>query len=217
LRKINWPALLDLFVTNMKRIALVALVFLPCFGGFGQDLEKQVKEIKTVSEANKFLKTHRRVRAEILEMSATDVTSDLDKKLVGKKTGAMMKEGGYLYKVLESSVIYSFRVSNVFLNGKVLSRNSIDSVRSTIISRYKNGTPFGDLVRIYNMDSNPTGDVGWFAEGVMVTEFEDAVRAHRKNDIFTVDIPAHEWYYVTLKTHDDRKVKLVTLLKVKMK
>jgi hypothetical protein len=209
--------LLDLF-TNMKmKIALVALVCLASFAGLCQDLEKQVKEIKTVSEANKFLKSHRRVSAEILELSATDVTSELDKKLVGKKTGAMVKEGGYLYKVLESSVIYSFRVSNVFLNGKVLSRTSIDSVRSTIIGRYKNGMPFEDLVRIYNMDSNPTGDVGWFAEGVMVTEFEDAVRTHKKNDIFTVDVPAQEWYYVTLKTHDDRKVKLVTLLKVKMK
>lgn len=218
LKRINSPVLLDLCVMSMNmRIVLVALFSLSSLEGFCQNLEEQVKAIKTVSEANKFLKTHRRVPGEILELSAVDVTSDLDKRLVSKKAGAMVKDGRYLYKVLESSVIYSFRVSNVFLNGKILSRSSIDSVRNTIISRYKSGTPFSDLVRIYNMDSNPTGDVGWFAEGVMVNEFERAVRAHKKNDIFTVDVPAHDWYYVTLKTHDNRKVKLVTLLKVAMK
>lgn len=196
--------------------ALLALFCLISFCGISQDIEKQVRQIQSVADADNFVKSNRKLRAEILEVSAMNELEPIEEKLLAKKAGSVLKYGGYLYKVLESSVVHSFRVSNIFLNRKVLSLESIDSVRKTIIDRYRNGTPFTDLVRIYNMDSNPTGDVGWFSEGMMVTEFEDAVKAHRKNDIFTIDVPDQGWYYVTLKTHEDRRVKLVTVLKVYM-
>lgn len=196
--------------------ALLALFCLISFCGISQDIEKQVRQIQSVEDADNFVKSNRKLRAEILEVSAMNELEPIEEKLLAKKAGSVLKHGGYLYKVLESSVVHSFRVSNIFLNRKVLSLESIDSVRKTIIDRYRNGTPFTDLVRIYNMDSNPTGDVGWFSEGMMVTEFEDAVKAHRKNDIFTIDVPDQGWYYVTLKTHEDRRVKLVTVLKVYM-
>lgn len=196
--------------------ALLTLFCLIGFCAISQDVERQVRQIRSVADADNFVKFNRKLRAEVLEVSAMNEVGPIEEKLLAKKAGAVLKHGGYLYKVLESTVVHSFRVSNIFLNGKVLSLESIDSVRKTIIDRYRNGTPFTDLVRIYNMDSNPTGDVGWFSEGMMVTEFEEAVRAHKKNDIFTIDVPDQGWYYVTLKTHEDRRVKLVTVLKVDM-
>ena len=65
------------------------------------------------------------------------------------------------------------------------------------------------------MDGNKTCDLGWFVSGVMVKEFEDQIKKHKLNDIFTVDVPEKKWYYVTIKTFDDKLTKELTILKVK--
>jgi parvulin-like peptidyl-prolyl isomerase len=49
----------------------------------------------------------------------------------------------------------------------------------------------------------------------MVKEFEDAVKGHKKGDIFTVDIPGNKWYHVVLKKFDDTYIKTATILKIK--
>jgi parvulin-like peptidyl-prolyl isomerase len=84
-----------------------------------------------------------------------------------------------------------------------------------IIRKVKNGGSFSSLVATCTMDSNPTGDLGWFKENMMVKDFETAIRKHKKGDLFTVDIPDKQWYYVCLKTYDDRVIKQLTILKVK--
>jgi parvulin-like peptidyl-prolyl isomerase len=65
------------------------------------------------------------------------------------------------------------------------------------------------------MDGNKTGDLNWFNEGEMVPEFEIAVKKHKKDEIFTVDVPERKWYYVTLKTHEDKEIQELTILKIK--
>jgi parvulin-like peptidyl-prolyl isomerase len=101
------------------------------------------------------------------------------------------------------------------LNGDKFSKLKIDSLRQEIISKYKAGTNFFDLVQQYNMDRNFTGDTKWFTENMMIKNFEQAVRNHKKNEIFTVDAPEQNWYHVVLKTFDDTYIKKVTLLKMK--
>jgi parvulin-like peptidyl-prolyl isomerase len=100
-----------------------------------------------------------------------------------------------------------FRVSYIFLSGKDLSLDRINILRKTIIDDYKKGVPFKKLAKEYSLDwnSETEGDLGWFPEGRMYPQFENAVRKHSKDDIFTVDIPSREWYYVVLKTHSNRK------------
>lgn len=58
------------------------------------------------------------------------------------------------------------------------------------------------------------GDLDWFNEDVMHQTFVNAIKKHKKNDIFIVDIPEENWYYVVLKTYDDiEKVRLFILVK----
>jgi parvulin-like peptidyl-prolyl isomerase len=65
------------------------------------------------------------------------------------------------------------------------------------------------------MDGNTNGaDLGYFEEGVMASEFENAVRARRKDEIFKVDVPSKNWYYVVKKTHDNVFTAVVRILKV---
>ena len=119
------------------------------------------------------------------------------------------------YKILKIDSILSFRVSYIFFDGNQLSAKQVDSLRKEVILQYKAGASFFDLVQQYNMDANISGDTKWFTEGMMVKEFEDAVKRHKKGDIFTVDIPDNNWYHVVLKTFEETYIKKATILKMK--
>jgi hypothetical protein len=49
---------------------------------------------------------------------------------------------------------------------------------------------------------------------MMVKEFEISVKQHGMGDIFTVDVPSNQWYYVVKKTYEDKNTKEMTILKV---
>ncbi len=59
------------------------------------------------------------------------------------------------------------------------------------------------------------GDLGWFKEKVMVATFEKSVKEHKKGDIYMLDIPERDWYYVVLKTHNDRENNILKLIRIK--
>lgn len=124
----------------------------------------------------------------------------------------------YVYKLLNESNQKEFRVSYIYLDGSQLSKSEIDSTRALIIKKFHSGTPFSDLADDYNMDSNSKkGDLGWFEEGKMVKEFEKAIKNYKKNDIFNVDVETRNWYYVVLKTHQDRNNLKKLFLRVEVK
>lgn len=118
------------------------------------------------------------------------------------------------YKELSKSVAVSnvkmMRVSYIYLDGSRMDLKRIVELRYEIITFHANGEEFSDLANEYTMDGSKNGDLGWFEEGMMFKDFETAIKAHKKGDIFTVDIPENKWYYVVLKTFDDiEKVKLI--------
>ena len=121
-----------------------------------------------------------------------------------------------LYKLLSKDSIKRFRVSYIYLDGKKLSKPAIDSLRTEIIRRYNAGTPFAELARQYSMDGNSKngGDLGWFEENIMVPKFEQAVKNHVQGDIFIVDIPITDWYYVVYKSYPDSKILQYKILQV---
>lgn len=194
---------------------LLATYCLICLSSLGQNLGKQLKKIHTVEEANTFIKSTPNVEGELLTINSAIDSNELSKKILALKKGQTFSEANYIYKLIEIKTIPSFRASYIYLDGNKVSKKSIDSLRSIIISKYNNGTSFIDLVKEYNMDSNPNGDLGWFTEGAMVKEFEMEVRKHKLNDIFTIDIPSNKWYYVTLKTFETRNTKKLIVLKIK--
>ena len=118
------------------------------------------------------------------------------------------------YRDISKSVAISkvkmMRVSYIYLDGSKIDLKRIAELRYEIMTFLANGKKFSDLANEYTMDGNKNGDLGWFEEGMMVKDFENAIKAHKKGDVFTVDIPENKWYYVVFKTFDDlEKVKLI--------
>lgn len=108
----------------------------------------------------------------------------------------------------------SMRVSYIYLDGSKMSLEEISILREKIISEYNKGTSFASLANKYTMDNSKDGDLGWFYEGQMENSFQDAILKHKKGEIFTVDIPSNNWFYVVLKTFDDLdKTKITYILK----
>jgi hypothetical protein len=65
------------------------------------------------------------------------------------------------------------------------------------------------------MDGNNTkGDTGWFfGEEMVPKELQDAVKNHKLNEIFYVDVPERQWNYIVKKTYDDQIKKDITVLR----
>jgi hypothetical protein len=49
----------------------------------------------------------------------------------------------------------------------------------------------------------------------MVEEFDNIVRPRNKGEIFTLDVESENWYYVVLKTHENRMEKAVRSIMIK--
>lgn len=127
--------------------------------------------------------------------------------------------GFYLNKLrpISNSISFSkcksMRVSYIYLDGSKLNMDEINNLREIIISKYKKGTSFAVLANANSMDNAKDGDLGWFDEGQMEKTFQDAILKHKKGEIFTVDIPVNNWFYVVLKTFDDLdKTKITYIL-----
>jgi hypothetical protein len=198
----------------MIKSALLAILLFRTLISFGQ-INNDAGKIRTVSQAEKFIKKFPNAGVKLLTINSGIDTSEIFLPLYKKTTGFIFHIDNYSYKILKLDSILSFRVNYIFFDGEQLSVKQIDSLRQEVISRYKTGANFFDLVQQYNMDANISGDTKWFTGGMMVKEFEDAVKRHKKDDIFTVDIPGNKWYHVVLKTFDDTYIKTATILKVK--
>lgn len=200
---------------NMRmQLFLLTLLFGDC-SLYGQKAETILSKIKNVSEAKSFINNNPRMDAKLFSISRNSDTSEIHLPLYEKKSGFTFEIGNVNYKLLQVDSALSFRVSYIYLNSDQLSKNLIDSLRNVIISKYKAGESFLNLVQQYSMDGNITGDTGWFTENMMVRSFETAVRNHKKGDIFVVDTPDQNWYHVVLKVYDDTFIKKLTILKIK--
>ncbi|KAA3625789.1 MAG: hypothetical protein DWP94_00120 [Flavobacterium sp.] len=125
----------------------------------------------------------------------------------------------FMYKLISLDSIKQFRVSYIFLDGRVHRYRKIDGIRTKILKQYAKGESFASLASKYSMDSSGSlkgGDLGWFDEKTMVPEFEKSIANHKKGDIFTVDSVLRRWYFVVLKTYEDRKVVQKTFAKIKV-
>lgn len=135
--------------------------------------------------------------------SAKD-TSSLHQQLYKMKVGEIASIGGTSYKVIKDTGNYTLRASYIYLDGARLTHAQIDSLRTLILKQYKAGATFEDLADKYTMDGNKKhGDAGFFQSGMMVKEFEEGVRIHAKDEVFTLDVPDKKWYYIVKKTAEN--------------
>ncbi|KFF05421.1 peptidylprolyl isomerase [Flavobacterium reichenbachii] len=168
---------------------------------------QNLQQINSIEEAENFIKLNPKAAITTLEIS----TDSLDYYKNRFLENDLINED----KIVKTESIVSMRVSYIYLDGSKLTINDINKQREQIIKLYKKGKSFGDLASIYTMDSNSNkGDLGWFNEGVMHKTFEDAVKGHKKNDLFEVDIPENKWYYVVLKTYNDLPKSILYILSV---
>jgi len=185
-------------------------------------LETQLDSIVSEDQANEFVELNKSLNGKFVvfnkEKHRTRLADDLFRLGIGEKRVYETEIEKTYYKLINKNKVEHYRVSYIFLDGHKMSMSEITKLQYDIIAKYKQGIPFENLAKQYSMDNNARrgGDLGWFAIGEMDPDFENQVITsyHKVGDIFKVDIPSRDWYYVVLKTFDSMMIEEIKLLKV---
>lgn len=200
---------------NARRSFLMLLGFCLWLNASSQSGADLLKNVKTIEQAEAFVEKNKSRGAKLFSISEGKDTAEILLPLYSKKPGYVFSFERYTYKIIALSTSPRFRVNYIYIDGTSFSKNEIDSIRNVIIQQYRSGIAFTELAANYSMDGNLTGDTHWFEEDMMMKDFEVAVRSRKKGDLFTVDIPEKNWYYVVLKTFDDKLVTELTILRTR--
>jgi PPIC-type PPIASE domain len=199
----------------MKR-SLAGLFLLFSVSIFAQPtVREQFEKIKTVQDAEKYIAANASLKPALLRLSYGKDTTLIDKRLLKQNKGDIFSVGYVTYLVLEVEQSIQYRASYIFLDRSTLQNREVDSLSKIITQKLQSGTPFEQLSDQYTMDGNTThGDLGWFYGVEMVPkELQEAVSKHKLGDIFYVDVPDKQWYYIVKKTYDDMIRKDITVLR----
>lgn len=184
--------------------------------------KKELKLIESNEQAKLYLETNKSKKNKLITFNEEKHNTTLAKSLFKlSKGGTKINEsefGKTYYKIVEKTKISHHRVSAIYFDGNKMSLEKINTLREDIIKRYENGLPFSNLVKKHSMGNNVDkgGDIGWFAKGEMAEEFEQETIAetHTVGDIFNIDIPSENKYYVAVKTHEPKDINEIKVLKV---
>lgn len=206
----------------LKNILLVIVCLTSTLCVSQNDFVSEIDSIQTLDEAKIFVKKNKSLKGKVItfnkEKHHTKISDELFK--LGKGSKKVYKAGitKTHYKVIDKNEIPYQRLSYIFLDGKQKSIEEINILRKNIIAKFRDGFRFEDLAKHYSMDASAKrgGDLGWVTEGDLHPDFEAAVLSSPSevNDIFTVDIPKQQWYYVILKTEDTKYIEEIKVLKV---
>ena len=185
-------------------------------------VEEELKVLESPEQVKSYLETKASKKNKIIvfneEKHKTILAKELFKQNIG---GTKINENEFektYYKVINKTEKTYHRVAYIYLDGAEYNLEELNDLRVKIIAQYHNGAPFDFLAKQYSMDGNAKkgGDLGWFLEGEMHPDFEVAIfnTDYNVNDIFTVDIPSENWYYVVLKTHDPKEISEIEVLKI---
>ena len=201
---------------NVGKNVLAGLLLLASSSTFAQaTVTDQFKTIGTVQQAQAWMDANKTLKPALLHLSAGKDTSLIDKRLLRQNKGDIFSVGYVTYKILEHTETVKYRANYIFLDGGSLSASQIDSLKKLIQQKAASGTTFDQLSDQFTMDGNTThGDTGWFfGEEMMPKEFQDAVAAHKKDELFFVDVSEKQWHYIVKKTYEDDDKKDITVLK----
>ena len=193
-----------------------ALLLLVSSSVFAQlTVREQFEKIKTVQDAEKYVAANPNLKPALLNVVYGKDTTLLDKRLLKQNKGDIFSVGYVTYKVLEVEEAIQYRASYVFLDRGSLNNKEVDSLSKIIVQKHSSGTPFEQLADQYTMDGNTThGDLGWFfGEDMVPKELQDAVSKHKLGEVFFVDVPERQWYYIVKKTYDDQIKKEIKVLR----
>jgi len=178
-------------------------------------VREQFEKITTVPLAQKFIDANAPLKPTLLYLSYGRDTALIDKRLLKQNKGDVFSVGYVTYKVIEATETVNYRASYIFLDGGSLSKSEIDELKKVILKKHSEGISWEKLSDEYTMDGNTThGDTGWFfGEEMVPKELQDAVKNHKLNEIFYVDVPERQWNYIVMKTYDDQIKKDITVLR----
>jgi len=208
--------------TMLKNILLLLVCFTTSVSFSQSDFEKEFDSIQTLDEAKIFVKKNKTIKGKVItfnkEKHHTQIAEELFRLGKGSKKILKTDMSKTYYKVIDKNEIPYQKLSYIFLDGKQKSMEEINVLRQNIIAKYRSGFRFEDLAKHYSMDNNAKrgGDLGWVTEGDLHPDFEAQVlnTSYDVNDVFTVDIPDQQWYYVILKTEDTKYIEEIKVLKV---
>ncbi|MBN8787610.1 MAG: peptidylprolyl isomerase [Terrimonas sp.] len=178
-------------------------------------VREQFEKIKTQQDAQKFIDANAPLKPTLLHLTLGKDSTLIDKRLLKQKKGDIFSVGYVTYLVLDGTESVNYRAQYIFLDGGSLSVAEIDSLKKVITQKIAAGESVDKLSDQYTMDGNTTkGDTGWFfGEEMMPKEFQEAVKNHKKDDVFFVDVPQNDWHYIVKKTYDDEVKKEITVLR----
>jgi parvulin-like peptidyl-prolyl isomerase len=195
---------------------LISVMLLLSTAAFGQGtVRDQFQKLQTLDQANQWIAANAALKPALLHLTAGKDSTVIDRRLLRQEKGDIFSVGYVTYKVIEATESVKYRANYIFLDGGSLDQSGVDSLKKIIQAKITAGANWDQLSDQYTMDGNTThGDTGWFfGELQMPKEFQDAVKAHKLGDVFSVDVTDKQWHYIVKKTFDDDDQKTMTVLR----
>lgn len=212
----------------MKSYQLLPIILLSASSLTGQGISdkiiKELTSITTIDQARQYLNEQTKLAGDLYSYNSSD-SSQMSKDILASEIGEILEYEStdqkikYIIKILEKEDAQLYRVQYIFLDNKIISINQIDSLRNVIFKRLSAGESFDNLAKEYSMDGNSTngGDMGWFEDGMLVKEFEDAVKNNAYGQVYKVDVENEKWYYVVKNSHKPKTDKKAIVLYIEVK
>ena len=140
----------------------------------------------------------------------------LDKK-VGKDITEESATRLRTYEVISSTKVEHHRLRYIFIDGNKLSKKKVNKRIDYIKRLLDDKASFESVAHQYSMDRNARrgGDSGWFKKAETHPAFYEAVAQDNRyaNEVFEVNIPENNWYYLVKKTFSPKSIREILVLK----
>lgn len=182
---------------------------------FNQDFD-EISEFDIPESELKQYKSEGKLTIFNIEKHNTSLAKKLFDLKVGKTYEIEKDTYTKILKVVASKEIEHFRINYIFLDGNKFTYKKIDQLRDKLKNMAGGRYDFKGLAKQYSMDMNRNrgGDSGWFKEGKVLEDFRNAAlsKMRNANEIFKIDLPDQNWFYLVKKTYSPRKIREIVVL-----
>ena len=197
------------------------LLFIPLFC-FSQDsLEQQLDSISTSEEATAFLKENKPKKGKLFtfnkEKHKTRLANDLFNLSKGGKKIVRTEFKNTYYKIIDKADVAYCKFNIIVIGDSETPNENLIIKRNKVLSQYNEGYRFKDLAKHYSSDhtAKKGGDTGWIKPGDMPAAFDEVAFGENFaiDELFTIDDPENQKYYLVIKTENKTPIEEITVLK----